>query len=163
MAAVSPNYFNAEALKLRTVILNTRKPLVLRNFKMNWKCFDQTIEDWCSQYDKEVNSPTEFEIMPYNQGNPAPHWERNRKSVHMTLTEFLEKQNATKADECWIGLNYQRVNNLPHILQDGIDFSKLGFSEATTECNYWLCSEQTNTPCHYDTYGCNIVVQVYGR
>ncbi|XP_036323528.1 HSPB1-associated protein 1 [Rhagoletis pomonella] len=162
MAAVSPN-FDAEALKLRTVILNARKPLVLRNFKMNWKCFDQTIEGWCSQHDDEVNSPIEFEIMAYSRGNPTPHWERNRKSIHMTLKEFLEKQKTTKSDECWIGLNYKRVKNLPTLLQDGIDFSKLGFSEATAECNYWLCSAQTNTPCHYDTYGCNIVVQVYGR
>lgn len=153
---------DTEAHKLRTLILNARKPLVLRNFKMNWKCFEQSLEEWCTNYDKEVNSLTEFELMPCNQGNNTPHWECRRESIQMSLSQFLEKQK-TFTDKFWIGLNYQRMNNIPNVLKEGIDFSRLGFSDTTNECNYWLCSTQTNTPCHYDTYGCNIVVQVYGR
>ncbi|XP_054726471.1 HSPB1-associated protein 1 [Anastrepha obliqua] len=162
MAQTSRNS-ETEALTLRKLILNARKPFVLRNFKMNWKYFEQSLEEWCLNYDKATNSLTEFEVMPCNQGNQSPHWERSRKSKRMTLSQFLEKQKLATADKCWIGLNYQRLNNLPATLKEGIDFSRLGFSEVTDECNYWLCSRQTNTPCHYDTYGCNIVVQVYGR
>ncbi|XP_028895518.2 HSPB1-associated protein 1 isoform X2 [Zeugodacus cucurbitae] len=161
MAQTTP-HFATEAHKLRTLILNARKPFVLRNFKMNWKCFEQSLEEWCANYDKEVNSLTEFEVMSCNQGNQTPHWERCRESMRMSLSQFLEKQK-TATDEFWIGLNYQRMQDLPNALKEGIDFSRLGFSETTNECNYWLCSKQTNTPCHYDTYGCNIVVQVYGR
>ncbi|XP_018799136.1 PREDICTED: HSPB1-associated protein 1 [Bactrocera latifrons] len=160
--AQTPLDLDTKAHKLRTLILNARKPFVLRNFKMNWKCFEQSLEEWCANYDREVNSLTEFEVMPCNQGNNTPHWERCRESIRMSLSEFLEKQK-TSTDKFWIGLNYQRMNNLPNALKEGIDFSRLGFSETTNECNYWLCSKQTNTPCHYDTYGCNIVVQVYGR
>ncbi|XP_067617428.1 HSPB1-associated protein 1 isoform X2 [Eurosta solidaginis] len=155
--------YNSDALKLRALILNARKPFVLRNFKMNWKCFHVTLEEWCARYDKEVNASQEFEVMSCSQGNQTPHWERDRKSLRMTLTEFLEKQKSASSNNYWIGLNYQRINEMPTALGEGIDFSRLGFSEATEECNYWLCSTQTNTPCHYDTYGCNIVVQVYGR
>lgn len=160
--AQTPLNLDTEAHKLRTLILNARKPFVLRNFIMNWKCFEQSLKEWCTNYDNEVNSLPEFEVMPCNQGNNTPHWERCRESIRMSLSQFLEKQK-TPTDEFWIGLNYQRMKNIPNSLKDGIDFSRLGFSEATNECNYWLCSAQTNTPCHYDTYGCNVVVQVYGR
>ncbi|XP_039965847.1 HSPB1-associated protein 1 [Bactrocera tryoni] len=160
--AQNPLDLATETHKLRTLILNARKPFVLRNFKMNWNCFEQSLEEWCANYDREVNSLTEFEVMPCNQGNNTPHWERCRESIRMSLSQFLGKQK-TSTDKFWIGLNYQRIKNLPNALKQGIDFSRLGFSETTNECNYWLCSTQTNTPCHYDTYGCNIVAQVYGR
>ncbi|XP_035892657.1 HSPB1-associated protein 1 isoform X2 [Anopheles stephensi] len=31
------------------------------------------------------------------------------------------------------------------------------------DITFWIGSKQAHTPCHYDTYGCNIVVQVFGR
>uniref|UniRef100_W8CBC2 HSPB1-associated protein 1 n=1 Tax=Ceratitis capitata TaxID=7213 RepID=W8CBC2_CERCA len=160
--AQSTTTVDTETHKLRTLILNARKPFVLRNFKMNWPCFEHTLEEWCANYDKEAHALTEFETMPCDQGNQSPHWERCRQTKQMTLTQFLEKQKSPK-DDYWIGLNYKRVDSMPKSLRDGIDFSRLGFSEGSNDYSFWLCSAKTNTPCHYDSYGCNIVVQVYGR
>ncbi|XP_050079416.1 HSPB1-associated protein 1-like [Anopheles maculipalpis] len=45
----------------------------------------------------------------------------------------------------------------------GINFERFGFPEVDEDITFWIGSAQAHTPCHYDTYGCNIVVQVFGR
>lgn len=45
-----------------------------------------------------------------------------------------------------------------------ISWSSFGFPELTAnESTLWVGSKGAHTPCHQDTYGRNIVVQVYGR
>lgn len=48
-------------------------------------------------------------------------------------------------------------------LQD-ITLARLGFPEATVdESTVWIGSKGAHTPCHIDTYGINLVCQLYGR
>lgn len=45
-----------------------------------------------------------------------------------------------------------------------IDWGVLGFDNRDgTSSTFWLGSAGAYTPCHYDTYGCNLVAQIYGR
>ena len=45
-----------------------------------------------------------------------------------------------------------------------VDWSVFGFDGRDgTQSTYWLGSQGANTVCHYDTYGCNLVAQIYGR
>ena len=45
-----------------------------------------------------------------------------------------------------------------------VDWSSLGFpGRAGAESTLWLGSSGAHTQCHYDTYGCNLVAQIYGR
>jgi len=45
-----------------------------------------------------------------------------------------------------------------------VDWSVLGFSGRDgTQSTFWLGSQGCYTVCHYDTYGCNLVAQIYGR
>ena len=42
---------------------------------------------------------------------------------------------------------------------DAVGFPENGAASSTL----WIGSSGAHTPCHADTYGCNVVVQVYGR
>ena len=45
-----------------------------------------------------------------------------------------------------------------------IDWSVFGFPEYDgSDSTLWVGSEEAYTPCHYDTYGCNLVAQLSGR
>lgn len=39
-----------------------------------------------------------------------------------------------------------------------------GFPEVTgKDSTFWLGSDGANTPCHFDSYGCNLIAQITGR
>lgn len=148
-------------LKLREIILNTREPIVIKQFPLSWPCFQNGLEEWCLTFDQLNNSATDFEKMSKNDCL-EPQWERKRQVVKMTAMEFLE-QHTKKNCSYWSGLNYKRRHELPDKCTSGIDFSSFGFPQAAEDSTLWLCSSGANTPCHYDSYGCNIVVQVFGK
>ena len=51
----------------------------------------------------------------------------------------------------------------PTKLQD-INWACLGFPKRTGEqSTFWMGSSESFTPCHYDSYGCNLVAQLYGK
>lgn len=52
---------------------------------------------------------------------------------------------------------------LGHLLKC-IDWSKFGFSKRNAnETTLWIGTKDAYTPCHYDTYGYNLVAQIYGK
>ena len=49
------------------------------------------------------------------------------------------------------------------VVQD-VKWSEFGFKERNgRESTLWIGTEGANTPCHLDSYGCNLVLQVQGR
>ncbi len=49
-------------------------------------------------------------------------------------------------------------------MKNCIDWSVFGFNERNAkDSTFWLGTPNAYTPCHYDTYGYNLVLQVYGR
>ncbi|XP_030564008.1 HSPB1-associated protein 1 [Drosophila novamexicana] len=149
---------------LRDIILNTHVPLVFPDFPIHWECFDDSLLDWCARYDKDasVSSLPAFESMAIADCD-TPQWERKRKRVKMTMHKFLhdftkEGQEPTE----WAAYQYVRAGEIPASCLTGIDFKCFGFAEHQNDYSLWLGSKCANTPCHYDTYGVNIVVQAYG-
>ena len=68
---------------------------------------------------------------------------------------------------CWCYIDYQYMAETfkayPAIRQS-IDWSKFGFhGRLGDQSTFWMGSQGANTPCHYDTYGYNLVAQLYGR
>lgn len=52
--------------------------------------------------------------------------------------------------------------DLPH-LRHAVDWSTFGFPGRTgDESTIWIGSQGASTPCHFDSYGCNLVAQIYG-
>lgn len=75
-------------------------------------------------------------------------------------------------DEHWVYSSYNRLSNLikpNHPFLSSIDWSKLGVLGTTVEdlspekSTLWIGTNGAQTPCHYDTYGYNLVVQLHGR
>ena len=69
--------------------------------------------------------------------------------------------------EYWAYCDYKYMFQLfkeqPSLLS-ALDWSPLGFEgRGGRESTIWIGSELAHTPCHYDTYGYNIVAQLYGR
>lgn len=150
---------NTNPRKLREIILNTRKPLVFKSFPLNWPCFQNGLAEWCTTFDKSNCTATFERISKYDC--LEPQWERKREVVQMKATQFLEDHNCDRS--YWSGLNYKRRHELPVSATSGVDFAPFGFPEVADDSTLWLCSRNANTPCHYDSYGCNIVVQVFGK
>lgn len=149
--------------KLRDIILNTRVPLVLKDFPVNWECFDGPLTEWSTRYDKEASHLPEFESMRVSDCE-TPQWERKRKQIKMTMQQFLNDYSIREEEERfdWAAYQYKRADELPASCLQGIDFKRFGFADHQNDYSFWLGSKYANTPCHYDTYGINIVVQVYG-
>ncbi|KAH8311531.1 hypothetical protein KR044_006706 [Drosophila immigrans] len=152
--------------KLRDIILNTNVPVVLKDFPLNWECFDGSLRDWCTRFDKDAPDMPSFESMTVADCE-TPQWERKRKSFDMPMQQFLDEYSPKGDDNKkskfeWAAFQYKRTDELPPSCWQGIDFKRFGFAEHQNDYSLWLGSKHANTPCHYDTYGINIVVQVYG-
>ncbi|XP_022214299.2 HSPB1-associated protein 1 [Drosophila obscura] len=147
---------------LRDIILNTRVPLIIDDFPIDWECFKGSLHDWCERFDKEAAGAPAFELMSMTDCS-TPQWERKRTRVNMSMQKFLRDYGYLEDDQThWAAYQYKRAHEVPVSCLKGIDFSCFGFAEHQNDFTFWLGSEQANTPCHYDTFGVNIVVQVYG-
>ncbi|EDV19055.1 uncharacterized protein TRIADDRAFT_62491 [Trichoplax adhaerens] len=75
--------------------------------------------------------------------------------------------NQYDPDLCWCYVDYQYIaltfQAYPEIPQS-IDWSKFGLNgRKGDQSTFWMGSKGASTPCHYDSYGCNLVAQLYGR
>ncbi|XP_037814253.1 HSPB1-associated protein 1 [Lucilia sericata] len=154
------NKNDIKPLNFREIILNTRLPVVFKQFPLNWACFQDGLEEWCKTFDALKSCAANFERITKNVAD-EPQWERKRQTIQMTAGQFLKEHS--KDCDYWSGLNYKRRHELPAKCTSGIDFSAFGFPQAADDSTLWLSSKGANTPCHYDSYGCNIVVQIFGR
>ena len=67
----------------------------------------------------------------------------------------------------WVYADYKYMSQLcdgrPELIQ-AIDWGVLGFTgRGGADSTLWVGSEGAYTPCHYDTYGCNLVAQLWGQ
>jgi HSPB1-associated protein 1 len=67
----------------------------------------------------------------------------------------------------WVYADYkymcQLCDDRPDLIR-AIDWGVLGFEGRDgVDSTLWVGSKESNTPCHYDTYGCNLVAQLWGQ
>lgn len=69
--------------------------------------------------------------------------------------------------EYWVYSDYKYMAELCCDLPDmlsSVDWSVIGFEgRGGIDSTLWVGSEGANTPCHFDTYGCNYVAQLSGK
>ena len=67
----------------------------------------------------------------------------------------------------WVYADYKYMHQLCDDMPDmlsAIDWNVFGFQGRDgKDTTLWVGSEGACTPCHYDTYGCNLVAQLWGR
>lgn len=147
---------------IKTIISTINEPHILRNFQLDWEIFRMSFDEWC----QKMNEHTRSEPVHFTSGTmkhcDLPYWERFRTQEHLTFCEFATKSKENNFKDRWFSHSYKDIISWPKSLSKSITFEKLGFGN-TDDILFWLGSKGANTPCHYDSYGFNIVVQVFGR
>nr|CAH7768409.1 unnamed protein product [Callosobruchus chinensis] len=141
------------------LILNSSEPLLLRNM-LSWPIMQWSLDDWVEalKHEKMV-----FRSGYFKKSN-HPQWESSTEFVHGDIKYFIKHLDD---EDKWLYFDYKYLQeHLINVkgLRDSIDWAPLGFPEIKLEdSTIWIGSKGAHTPCHIDTYGFNLVHQVYGR
>ncbi|CAH0594157.1 unnamed protein product [Chrysodeixis includens] len=145
---------------LRSLISNTTVPLILRGFVKNWSICQWSVEKWTTVFgEKQIP----LRCMKKDFLSDEPCWERRCTKKSMTFKEFLDV--SATGDE-WMYFDYKYVYqwfNGQDEFYKGISWKEFGFPEKdASDTTLWVGSKGAHTPAHIDTYGVNVVTQVYG-
>lgn len=147
--------------ELKSAISALTVPHKIKNVTLDWKILQMSPQEWFDA----IDAGCDHKSVKFTTGNhrhiDTPYWERLRGTERMSFAEFYEKVQSGQFTDRWASHSYKDINSWPAELRDGINFNQLGFDDAK-DILFWLGSRGANTPCHYDTYGFNIVVQVFG-
>ncbi|KAF8795332.1 HSPB1-associated protein 1 like protein [Argiope bruennichi] len=126
---------------------------------------------------KYGNTVLDFRIVPKSYKGVS--WEAQHTFEEATISDFISWQNEEnvaldstnpfkkyKKNEYWAYSSYNYMNVIFPNDSDiqTMKWDAFGFPEVTgKESTFWLGSEGANTPCHFDSYGCNLVAQITGR
>ncbi|KAK3915937.1 HSPB1-associated protein 1 [Frankliniella fusca] len=148
-------------------VLSLTKPVVFHDMINNWPALRWEIKDWSSVFgDRQL---------PFRCGvkscSPEPMWEVKCSKETMTIEEFSNlKQQTTEPTEegkKWFYFDYHQISDWTcSDLKDAmpLKWDAFGFPDKGAEdSTIWIGSKGAHTPCHFDTYGCNLVAQVVGR
>ncbi|CAN7984188.1 unnamed protein product [Ixodes hexagonus] len=157
-----------------TLLRELKQPVVFKGaLSKTWKCSTWTLADWAL---KTGDRTLDFRIGPRTQ-TEQPAWENEGTYIPASIEKFNlwtdgKAKDAGKLGEvdrlsqfAYSGYNYMSkvFGDLPSILE-AVDWSAFGFpGRSGKESAFWLGSVGSNTPCHQDTYGCNLVGQLIGR
>ncbi|XP_072020295.1 HSPB1-associated protein 1 homolog [Amphiura filiformis] len=170
-----PKYLN------KLVMHDIDKPVVFHGLIQNWPASEWTPELLTSVLgDKEVK--IRIGLKEAKQWE-STQWEADCSYETTTLTNFCswlnqsgDKPQDRRGDNpllqydpekywCYVDYKYmaQLFEDHPDILQ-AIKWSDFGFETRDgKQSTIWIGSQGATTPGHYDTYGCNLVAQIYGR
>lgn len=111
-------------------------------------------KQWIEVGDSDETTPHEETLEQTSASPPS----KKPKLLHSSnpLTTFPSSQY-------WVYADYKYMTQLCSDLVDAIDWSVFGFEGRNgTQSTLWVGSEGACTPCHYDTYGSNLVAQLSG-
>ncbi|XP_028663905.2 HSPB1-associated protein 1 homolog isoform X1 [Erpetoichthys calabaricus] len=158
----------------RQIVESLKQPAVFCNMASDWPALK-----WNVEYLVGVlrDKPIQFRIGK-RLSEKAPQFETQCSYIEATLQEFMfwgqgldgAKSGALSdclPSEMWAYADYKYIAMLfaeqASLYQD-IKWSDFGFPGRDGRAStLWIGTEGANTPCHLDTYGCNLVLQVQGR
>ncbi|GLV43580.1 HSPB1 associated protein 1 [Carabus blaptoides fortunei] len=162
--SVSPVLYQScttEPHHIKYLIENYNEPIIFNNLN-DWNILQWTLEDWGAKLGDEK--------LIFRKNNfiksKEPLWEQTCKLVEMTLEEFIETQSKQSKDS-WFYFDYKYMaewfKKHPDILQD-VSWQRFGYPEMSgKDSTIWIGTEGAHTSCHKDSYGCNLIAQIYGR
>ncbi|XP_069790907.1 HSPB1-associated protein 1 homolog isoform X3 [Narcine bancroftii] len=159
--------------EVRSIIELLQQPAVFLNMVSNWPALQWTAEHLSQMLDgKELT----FRIGK-RRTDKAPQFETQCEYIKGTLQEFLvwlHGENHSSPglfssfprSEYWAYADYKYIammfEDKAEFFQDVI-WADFGFpGRDGRESTLWIGSEAANTPCHLDSYGYNLVLQVQG-
>ncbi|XP_044745865.1 HSPB1-associated protein 1 [Coccinella septempunctata] len=145
-------------MDISNIIYQTNEPLILANY-LKWDIINWNLQKW---HDVLGNEDLEFRY-GWNAKTKNPQWEKSTPSIKGNFKELL---NFSKTDR-WLYFDYKYLNEWlleAKELREQINFGDLGLKNVTAnDSTIWIGTKGAHTPCHIDTYGCNVVVQIYGQ
>lgn len=84
----------------------------------------------------------------------------------MTFSDFFKKFNEENNSKNWWYFDYKHINEWLSEKAEKMDINwkDFGHPEITAKgSTLWIGTKGAHTPCHVDTYGCNLVAQLYGK
>ncbi|KAJ8924127.1 hypothetical protein NQ315_006910 [Exocentrus adspersus] len=153
-----------EPAELQSLILNSAAPLLFRKIVTS-NILKWTLEDWARVLGNEI---LEFRIGKYEYSH-EPQWERKTATVTSSFKHFLEcaELEPELQENRWLYFDYKYLKywfTSIDELRNNISWVPLGFPDITAdECTIWIGTKGAHTPCHIDTYGFNLIFQVYGK
>ncbi|KAJ7345890.1 hypothetical protein JRQ81_001840 [Phrynocephalus forsythii] len=156
------------------IIMSLKVPAVFCNMASDWPGLRWNV----SHLAKLLGGKKILFRIGKKNAHKAPLFETECSYTEATLEEFLAWSGRQPSgspgpfcdyDGChyWTYADYKYIARLfedkPEHFQD-IIWSDFGFPGRNgRESTLWIGSSGANTPCHLDTYGCNLVLQVQGR
>ncbi|KFM04680.1 HSPB1-associated protein 1, partial [Aptenodytes forsteri] len=160
--------------KAKEIVMSLQRPAVFCNMVGDWPALH-----WNAKY---LSAVLDGKTIQFRLGlktvDLVPQFETRCSYVKATLEEFLAWScgqpsclsgpfSCYEYSKYWAYADYKYIARIfedkPEIFQD-IRWSDFGFpGRSGKESTLWIGSEGANTPCHLDSYGCNLVLQVQGR
>uniref|UniRef100_A0A8D0F7N5 HSPB1 associated protein 1 n=1 Tax=Strix occidentalis caurina TaxID=311401 RepID=A0A8D0F7N5_STROC len=160
--------------KTKEIVMSLQQPAVFCNMVGDWPALH-----WNAKY---LSAVLDGKMIQFRLGlktvDLVPQFETRCSYVMATLEEFLAWScgqpsclsgpfSCYEYSKYWAYADYKYIARIfedkPEIFQD-IRWSDFGFpGRSGKESTLWIGSEGANTPCHLDSYGCNLVLQVQGR
>ncbi|XP_058517960.1 HSPB1-associated protein 1 isoform X2 [Ochotona princeps] len=159
--------------KAKEVIMSLQQPAVFCNMVLDWPS-----RHWTAEHLSEVLRGKQIHFrMGLQSTDSVPQFETLCSYVDATLEEFLTwncDQSSNSGpfkdydhSKFWAYADYKYFVNLfedkTDVFQE-VMWSDFGFPGRNgQESTLWIGSLGAHTPCHLDSYGCNLVFQVQGR
>ncbi|XP_077900248.1 HSPB1-associated protein 1 isoform X3 [Ictidomys tridecemlineatus] len=159
--------------KAKEIIMSLQQPAIFCNMVFDWPA-----RHWTAKHLSEVLHGKQIRFrMGMKNTDTVPQFETACSYVEATLEEFLTWNCDQSSDsgpfkdydhsKFWAYADYKYFVSLfedkTDIFQDVI-WSDFGFPGRNgQESTLWIGSLGAHTPCHLDSYGCNLVFQVQGR
>ncbi|XP_067405738.1 HSPB1-associated protein 1 isoform X2 [Emydura macquarii macquarii] len=160
--------------KAKEIVMSLQQPAVFCNMVFDWPSLQ-----WNAKYLSKVLDGKRIQFrMGLKKKDRAPQFETQCSYVEATLEEFLawtceQPTHISGPFSCfdsskyWAYADYKYIARIfedkTEIFKD-VMWSDFGFPGRNgKESTLWIGSAGANTPCHLDSYGCNLVLQIQGR
>ncbi|XP_075821374.1 HSPB1-associated protein 1 isoform X3 [Microtus pennsylvanicus] len=159
--------------KAKEIIMSLQQPAIFCNMVFDWPA-----QHWTAKHLSEVLQGKQIRFrMGLRSTDTVPQFETACSYVDATLEEFLAWNCDHSSvsgpfkdydhSKFWAYADYKYFVNLfedkTDVFQEVI-WSDFGFPGRNgQESTLWIGSLGAHTPCHLDSYGCNLVFQVQGR
>uniref|UniRef100_A0A8C2LQI9 HSPB1-associated protein 1 n=1 Tax=Cricetulus griseus TaxID=10029 RepID=A0A8C2LQI9_CRIGR len=159
--------------KAKEIIMSLQQPAIFCNMVFDWPA-----QHWTAEHLSRVLQGKQIRFrMGLRSTDTVPQFETACSYVDATLEEFLTwncDQSSVSGpfkdydhSKFWAYADYKYFVNLfedkTNVFQE-VMWSDFGFPGRNgQESTLWIGSLGAHTPCHLDSYGCNLVFQVQGR
>ena len=140
-------------------------PLVIRGgmSEQDWEPLSWSPDAWSHNITSDMVS---VRYGDRNPGHSHPQWERNTSVKKIKISDYLNQDwRRTNIDsDQWTYFDYQYMHQV--MSSDTLakfPWDKFGLvGRDGSDSTLWMGTHGAHTPCHQDSYGCNLVCQVAG-